>query len=95
MFFVLSVPFWLFILLWIFGAPGRARARRAAAQMQELQVVASMTEGMKEEYWARKRAEAAAAYRDPITNAKAARRMMMVFVGIIIAVATVGIVFGQ
>jgi hypothetical protein len=95
MFFVLSVPFWLFVLIWIFTAPSRGRARRAAAQMQELQVVAAMTEVMKEEYWARKRAEAAATYRDPITNAKAARRMMMVFVGIIVVVVTVGIALGH
>jgi hypothetical protein len=60
MFFVLSVPFWLFVLIWIFSTPSRRRARRAAAQMQELQVVAAMTEGMKEEYWARKQAEASA-----------------------------------
>jgi len=94
MFFVLSVPFWLFVLLWIFGGPGRKRARQQAAHLQELQTVAAMTEAMKEEYWARKRFEAQAAERALISNGKAASRMAWAFFLIMAAVIVIGIMTG-
>jgi hypothetical protein len=60
--------------------------------MLELQSVAAMTEDMKEEYWARKRLENAP---NPLmSNGKAARRMFLVFIGLIASVVAVGIMFG-
>jgi hypothetical protein len=98
MIFLVSIPLWLWLILWLLTAPGRARARRLAAQeaatTRELQIVAAMTEDMKAEYWARKHAEAVAAYRPLMSNAKAARRMALAFFLIIAAVITIGIMTG-
>jgi hypothetical protein len=70
--------------------PGRIRANRAAAKMLELQAVAAMTEEMKAAYWAQKQAQV-----NPlISYGKPARRMLLVFIGIIAAVVAVGIIFG-
>jgi hypothetical protein len=99
MFFVLSVPFWLFVLIWIFTAPSRGRARRAAARelatTRELQTVAAMTEDMKAEYWERKRVEALAAYRSPTSNAKASVKMLVTFIGVMVMVVVIGVLLGH
>jgi hypothetical protein len=80
---ILSVFFFALI-------PGRIRANRAAAKMLELQAVAAMTEDMKAAYWAQKQAQV-----NPlISYGKPARRMLLVFLGIIFTVVAVGIIFG-
>jgi|HubBroStandDraft_6_1064221.scaffolds.fasta_scaffold00530_19 hypothetical protein len=93
MIFLVSVPIWLWLLLYICTAPGRARARRNAAHMQELQVVSAMTEGMKAEYWARKHAEAEA-YRvahPPMTTASYIKAAVILSImGAVIAYGIMG-----
>lgn len=94
MIFLISVPFWLWLLLWIFTAPGRAAARYAAAReaatARELQIVAAMTEDMKAEYWERKRAEIGV-QRPPMSGAKAVAILLLVFIAIFAVIVVVGI----
>jgi hypothetical protein len=67
---IILVPLWLGLLIWLIWYPQRRQNRyeaaKAAAAQHELQMVAAMTEEMKEEYWRRK-----AAGGDDLTHVKA------------------------
>jgi hypothetical protein len=54
---LIIVPRWLGLLIWLIGYPARRQQRyeapKAAAAQHELQMVATMPDAMKEEYWKR------------------------------------------